>query len=97
MNHRAECIVIVMASAIFVLGIGLLIFAYWQQNPYIAIGALILQGFLYWPVREIIKLRRDNLILQILPGLVSSMPPDQAGLEIIKLLAYLRKGKDASG
>jgi hypothetical protein len=90
-NRRAETIVIGMALGIFVLGVVILLVAYWQRNAYVAGGALVVQGFLYWPVREILKLRRDNLILQTFPALISNLSPSDAGREIVKLLVYLRR------
>jgi hypothetical protein len=90
-NRRAEYIVIGMAVAIFVLGLAVVLVGYRSTNLYITGGATLFQAFLYWPVREILKLRRDNLILQTLPALTASLPPKHAADEIIKLLESLRK------
>ena len=90
-NRRAETIVIMMAIAIFVLGAAAFVFAYWRQNPYVAGGGLLFQALLYWPIREVLKLRRDNLILQTLPALVSSLPADSVAQEITKMLEHLRR------
>ncbi|MGA2269747.1 MAG: hypothetical protein ABSH44_14865 [Bryobacteraceae bacterium] len=91
LNRRAEMLVIAMASCIFVLGVGIVVTAYRVKNPYITTAGIILQGFLYGPLREILKLRRDNLILQTLPVLISDLPPAQAAHEIAKLLEFLRR------
>jgi cytochrome c biogenesis protein CcdA len=92
-NRRAEVIIIGMALGIFLAGLGTLLVAYWQQNPYIAGGGIVLNGLLYWPVREIKKLRRDNLVLQVLPTIIAGLPPAEAIKEIKKLAAHIR-GKE---
>jgi hypothetical protein len=89
-NRRAEYIVIGMAGCIFLLGVVGLGIAYWQQNPYVAGGNLLLNGFLYWPIREILKVRRDNLILQVLPVMLDELSQEDAAKEIRKLCDYLR-------
>lgn len=89
-NRRAESIVILMAVCIFALGAGTLFVAYWYANPYVGGGTFLLQSFLYWPIREVLKLRKDNLVLQTLPTLVAELPPKEAILEIRKLTEYLR-------
>jgi hypothetical protein len=43
-NRRAERIITGLAVAIFSLGAGSLLVAYWQQNPYIAGGTVLLQA-----------------------------------------------------
>jgi hypothetical protein len=89
-NRRAEFIVIGMAVGIFVSGIGALAVAYWQQNPYIGAGSVVVNSLLYWPIREVLKLRRDNLILQVLPVMLAQLSPEDAAKEIKKLADYLR-------
>jgi hypothetical protein len=39
----------------------------------------------------VLKLRRDNLLLQAFPALASGLPPQALALEIKKMLEYLRK------
>jgi hypothetical protein len=89
LNGRAEHVIICMAVGIFSIGVALLLIGYWSQNPYVGGGSLILGGFLYWPIKEILKLRRDNLMLQILPAMVSELPRAEAAREIKKFLDRL--------
>jgi hypothetical protein len=89
-NKRAESIVLGMATGIFLSGISALAIAYWQQNSYIGGGGVALNGMLYWPIREILKLRRDNLLLQVLPVIIAELPPADAAKEIKKLADHLR-------
>ena len=93
-NGRAERVIIGLAICIFGLGAASLAFAYWHANPYIAGGTLLLQWFLYWPIREIRQLRRENISLQAVPVLVGNFPPDRAMQEIAKLLEFIRRGRE---
>ena len=79
-NRRAETIVLAMAVGIFLLGAGIVGLSYWQQNPYLTGGALLAQGLLYLPVREILRLRRDNLVLVMLPALLGGVSRPDARL-----------------
>jgi len=88
-NARAEGIVIALAVAIFLVGGGILVVAYWLKNPYISAGGALSQFFLRQPIREILKLRRDNLILQTFPAIVPGLPPEKAAVEISKTLRHL--------
>jgi len=90
-NRRAEYIVIIMSVCIFGLGVFALLFSYRLKNPYIAGGSTVFQGLLYWPIREVLKLRRDNVLLQAFPALVSSLPAAALANEIRKMLEYLRR------
>ncbi len=89
-NKRAEVIVIGMAVAIFVLGAGCFLLAYFEKNPYVASVSLLLTGFLYWPIREVLKLRRDNLILQVVPVMAAQLDPTALATEVKKTLDHLR-------
>lgn len=89
-NRRAEIIVVGMAVGIFALGMSIFVLAYIGKNPYIAVGSTILTSFLYWPIREVLKLRRDNLILQVVPVLVAQLGPADLANELKKTLNHLR-------
>jgi len=92
-NRRAERLIIRMAVALFCVGIAVLAVGYQMKNPYIAGGSSLAQVFLVFPINEVRKLRRDNLILQVFPAMIQDLPPAKAAGEIVKLLAYLRRGK----
>lgn len=82
-----------MALALFVAGLLILLLAYWLKNPKVCGAALFTQAFLIFPINEIRKLRRDNLILQTFPVLIEGLPAEAAVEEIKLLLALLRGGK----
>jgi hypothetical protein len=77
-NRRAETIVLAMAAGIFLLGLGAIGVSYQQHNPYFTGGALLGQALLYFPVRGILRLRRDNLVLQTLPVLLGGLSQPDA-------------------
>ena len=89
-NKRAELIIVGMAVSIFLVGLAVIVVAYWLKNPYVASGSMLMQGLLAFPINEVRKLRRDNLILQTFPVLIVGLPPDKAAAEIRTLLAHLR-------
>ncbi|HEY4211804.1 MAG TPA: hypothetical protein VGM84_10015 [Steroidobacteraceae bacterium] len=92
-NRRAEFLFVVMALALFIVGLLIVLLAYRLKNPYVCGAALLTQTFLIFPVNEIRKLRRDNLILQTFPVLIEGLPAEAAVAEIKMLLALLRGGK----
>jgi hypothetical protein len=89
-NRRTEYTVIAMALGIFVSGAMVLLLAYWQQNPFVVGGGILLNGLLYWPIREVLKLRRVNVVLQLFPVILGALSPDEAAAEIRKLADQIR-------
>lgn len=89
-NRRAEWLVLGMATALFAVGLLVLLVAYWLRNAYVATGSVLVQGFMVFPITQVLKLRRDNLILQTFPGLIAAMPADKAAVQIVKTLDHLR-------
>jgi len=90
-NRRAEVIIIGMAILIFILGLVIAGVGYHAMNPYITGGAMLFQSALYFPIRRIGRLRRDNIILQTFPVIMAALPPDRAADEIVKLLDFLKR------
>jgi hypothetical protein len=92
-NKRAERLIICMALGLFCVGLSVLLVGYRMKNPYVAGGSTLAQVFLAFPINEVRKLRRDNLILQVFPVLIQNLPPAKAASEVVKLLDHLRRGK----
>ena len=57
-NRRAEHIIVAMTGGIFLLGLAVVVTGYWAVNPYISGGAILFEGALYWPIREILRFWR---------------------------------------
>jgi hypothetical protein len=81
-----------MAAGIFTIGVAVLLLGYFASNVYVAGGSALISGFLYWPIREILKLRRDNLVLQVVPVMVAQLGPADLASEIKKTLNHIRGG-----
>jgi hypothetical protein len=92
-NKRAERLMIGMALALFCVGLLVLLVGYRMKNPYVVGGSSLAQVFIAFPINEVRKLRRDNLILRIFPSIVRDLSPANSAAEIVKLLEYLRRGK----
>jgi len=89
-NSPAETIVIGMAVGIFLIGTGVLFAGYWRRNPYVSAGGAVSQLLLWRPIDAILRLRRENLILQTFPSIISRLPPEKEAQEIVRLLRHLR-------
>jgi len=79
-----------MVVALFVVGLSVLVFAYYLRNPYVLGGGVLVYSFFTVPLYKLGRLRRDNLILQTFPAFISMLEPHKADEEIVKLLNYLR-------
>lgn len=90
-NRRAEHIITAMAALIFLLGLVVAGVGYAAANPYVSSGAILFQSALYFPIRRIGSLRRDNIILQTFPVMITALPAERAADEIVKLLDFLKK------
>ena len=88
-NKQIQKIAVIMRFALFLVGIGLLIFSFFIGNKAIAgfgMGAAaILEGMIYWPLNKLLKLYKLNIALGILPIQIRYMAPDMAA-EYIKAL-----------
>ena len=51
--------------------------------------AAVTTGLLYWPLKEIKDIRKNNIALATAPMLITQLPTDQAAIEIQKLLQNL--------
>lgn len=85
-NRRNEVVVIVLSSMIFVIGLLLIIVGLMDGQPFIYGTSLIIQGLLYWPINKILTIRKENVALAAAPALISTLPPEQAAAEMVKLL-----------
>jgi hypothetical protein len=85
-NKRHETAVIVMSVFIFLLGMTALVYGMIQGNVYIVAPSTIFSGLLYWPIRQILKIRKDNIALATVPTLIATLPKEDAARELVKLL-----------
>jgi hypothetical protein len=89
-NRRGEQHQLRMATMLFGMGLLTLLVGYLARNSYLQWSTEFLMGLLVMPMHEIRRLRRDNIILQAFPILISTLSRRAAQRETQKLLAYLR-------
>ena len=90
-GRQSEAVVIGLSVMIFLLGAGLVVVAVATGSPVYAVPALVIEGFLYWPIRQILRLRKQNIALATAPALINTLPPAQAAAEMVKLLEEIRR------
>lgn len=90
-NKQIQKIAVIMMFALFLVGVGLLIFSFWIGNKVVAgfgMGAAaILEGMIYWPLNKLLKLYKLNIALGILPIQIRYMAPDMAADYIRALIS----------
>jgi hypothetical protein len=69
-NRRTEITLIVLLVAFALAGIGLMILAGIKQQGLIGLPGLLCEALLAVPIRELVKLRRQNIGLLTLPHLI---------------------------
>lgn len=69
-NRHRERVVIGTLLALFAVGLGLIGWGAWTGRAALLVPGGILQMTVAWPVRRLIKLREDNMRLQIIPQLL---------------------------
>ena len=81
-NKQIQKIAVIMMFALFLIGVGLLVFSFFVGNKVIAgfgMGAAaIIEGMIYWPLNKLLKLYKLNIALGILPIQIRYMAPDMA-------------------
>lgn len=87
-NRRAENAAIVMAIGMFLLGVTILIAGFWHRNVYITSGTVLFQGILYWPIKQILRLRKENILLQTVPEIVAGLPFEEAVPVLLRLIDH---------
>ena len=69
-NRRTERVVIAVLILLFLTGLGLLIYGALIRRWELLVPGGLAQLVIYFPIRRLIRLREDNMRLQILPQLL---------------------------
>ena len=88
-NKRIEWTFIILTAVLFFTGIVCFITALLSGEFAWSTPALVTTGLLYWPLKEIKDIRKNNIALATAPMLITQLPTDQAAIEIQKLLQNL--------
>jgi hypothetical protein len=93
-NRRTETLFITLAVILFLLGIAALIIALATGKLLLASTSAVTTAFLYWPMKQIRQIRRENIALATAPALIATLPAAQAAAEIQRVLERLFDTKE---
>jgi hypothetical protein len=85
-GKRNELIIICLSVMIFLLGFALVVVSVARSQPVFLAPSLLLEAALYWPIRQILRIRKENIALATTPALIATLPPAQAAAQMVKLL-----------
>lgn len=89
-HKKTYWIIIFMAMIIFIVAISLLVIGLLMESELI-LGCSTIIGGMYWAIKKISRIRKEDIYLAIAPKLARILPPEKASEEIIKMLERLRK------
>lgn len=82
-------VVLVMAVAIFVLGVCLLLTGLVSRDWRVVAPSAVVTGFLYWPINKILKIRMESMILTTALALVEPLSPEVAADYMLKIIGMV--------
>jgi len=85
-GKRNELIIVGLSILIFLLGMAIAIISVTSGHSVFLAPAVLLEAALYWPIRLIQRIRRENIALATAPALIATLPAEQAAAEMVKLL-----------
>lgn len=88
-NRRHERVIVIVLVLLFVVGLGLIIYGAAIQEWQLLVPGGILQLTVAFPIRRLIKLREDNMRLQILPQLLRLADTEEAKALAARLASRL--------
>jgi hypothetical protein len=88
-NKRIENIFIGFSIILFLCGIACFISAIITGKYVWSSPSFVTTSLLYFPIKEIKKIRQYNIALASAPALIKKLPPELAALEIQKLIQRL--------
>lgn len=88
-NERTVWVVISMSVIIFAIGSALLVIGFESGDWRVLTPSALMTGLLYWPINKILKIRKENIQLAVVPALIRTLPPEKSAEEIIKLIGKL--------
>ena len=88
-NKKIEWTYIGLTVVLFLTGIACFIYAIASGNFVWSAPPMLTTAFLYWPLKEIKRIRQKNIALATAPMLITLLPKTKAAEEIQKLLQNL--------
>jgi len=83
----------ILLILVFVLGIGVLVFGLWKNNPYLIGLAIGVDGLMCWPVIRLELLYRRTIALRVIPQITALLSPRDASKELCALIEHLLERK----
>lgn len=77
-NRHAETLTLLLSTVLFLSGVALLVAGFAFGEPLITGSGVVVETGIIWPLRRIVKLREQNVQLQVLPGMLDLLPPEEA-------------------
>jgi len=91
-NKIYESVVIILLVIIPIAGIILCVWAFKTDSTTLKAFTVVLQTAVYWPINTLLKLRRLNVYLQIIPTLaIEGLPSAEAIYEIRDFIKTLKE------
>jgi len=88
-NRKIEWTYIILTVALFLCGIACIISALVTGQYAWSTPATVTTGLLYWPLKEIKGIRKNNIALATAPMLIATLPAQEAAKELQTLLHTL--------
>ncbi len=88
-NHRTEIVIVVVLVLLFLTGIGLVAYGAAVQRWEFLVPGGLAELAIVFPIRQLVKLRADNVRLQIIPQLLRLADNPQAKALAAKLIERL--------
>ena len=88
-NKKIETLYLILTVLLFLSGIACIVIALVTKEFVWSTPSAVTTGLLYFPLKEIKQLRRQNIALATAPIIITQLPPDKAAEEIQKLLQTL--------
>jgi hypothetical protein len=83
----------ILLILMFVVGIGVLVFGFWKNNPYLIGLAIGVDGLMCWPVIRLELLYRRTIALRVIPQITGLLSPRDASKELCALIEHLLEKK----
>lgn len=92
-NKRSEHILIFISIGMFLLAIGLLIIEILSGEIILVWPTMLINAFLYWPIKAILRIKKENIVLNETIVVLQTCPAEKAILELERLWAFMREEK----
>lgn len=91
-NKFYENVAVILLAIIPIAGIGLCVWAFKSDSTALKAFTVVLQSTVYWPINTLLKLRRLNVYLQIIPTIaIEGLSPTEARHEIKDFIKTLKE------